>query len=159
MRGDETRVVDAFCSWLEGDGWVVEREVAFCDVRATRGSELMFAEAKGRTAAPGLDIDTLYGQLLRRVPADAVGVAQFAVVVPSTALSAALRVPLSVREALGIDVYTVDESGRVVHQNDDRGPADESGPLVQRQIEWAHTYNGYERLAGGAEGRVCCTDR
>lgn len=152
MRGDEARVVNAFCSWLESEGWRVEREVDFCDVRATRGTELMFAEAKGRTAAPGLDIDTLYGQLLRRVPADAVGVAQFAVVVPSTALSAALRVPLSVREALGIEIYTVDEFSSVVHHEGDSGRSHESQPLVSRQIEWAHLYNGYERLAGGEEG-------
>lgn len=131
---------------------MVEREVAFCDVRATRGTELMFAEAKGRTAAPGLDIDTLYGQLLRRVPADAVGEAQFAVVVPSTALSAALRVPSSVREVLGIEIYTVDDLGSVLHHDGDRGSSQESEPYMSRQIEWAHSYNGYERLAGGADG-------
>ena len=68
MRGDESRVVRAFCSWREHEGWTVSQEVDFCDVVATRGPERLFAEAKGRTAAMGLDVDTAYGQLLRRMP-------------------------------------------------------------------------------------------
>jgi len=45
----------------------VAREVEFADVYAERGVERLYAEAKGRTAAIGLDVDTLYGQLLRRM--------------------------------------------------------------------------------------------
>ena len=29
---------------------------------------------------------------------------------------------------------------------------DDSDRLMSRQIAWAHTYNGYDRLAGGVEG-------
>lgn len=112
VRGDEERVVVAFVTWLEADGWTVEREAAFCDVVARRGGETLYAEAKGRTAAIGLDVDTLYGQLLRRMPLDVPG-ARFGVVVPSEARSAALRVPGSVRRLLGISVYVVDEAGGV----------------------------------------------
>jgi hypothetical protein len=113
MRGDEQRVADAFCSWLEGGGWAVSREVDFCDLVATRNSEKLYCEAKGRTAAIGLDIDTLYGQLLRRMPiADDLS-ARFAVVVPSEAVKAATRVSSRVRELLRIDVYAVDEAGGV----------------------------------------------
>ena len=65
----------------------------------------------------GLDVDTTYGQLLRRMPASQVGVAEFAVVVPTSALSAALRVPARVRELLGIEIYAVDEEGGVEHHN------------------------------------------
>jgi hypothetical protein len=36
-------------------------------VFARRGDERLYAEAKGRMAAIGLDVDTLYGQLLRRM--------------------------------------------------------------------------------------------
>jgi hypothetical protein len=69
MIGDERRVVDAFCSHLESEGWSTSREVDFCDVVAERGpDEILYAEAKGRTKAIGLDVDTLYGQLLRRMP-------------------------------------------------------------------------------------------
>lgn len=112
MRGDEERVVAAFVAWLEGGGWTVEREVDFCDVVARLGEETLFAEAKGRTAAIGLDVDTLYGQLLRRVPLDAPG-ARFGVVVPTEALRAALRVPESIRRMLDITIYVVDDAGEV----------------------------------------------
>jgi hypothetical protein len=113
MRGDEARVVEAFCAYLTTNGWTVRREVAFCDVAAERGDERLFAEAKGRTAAIGLDVDTLYGQLLRRMPPEELGRAQFAVVVPTEARTAALRVPARIRRALGIAVYTVDSDGHV----------------------------------------------
>lgn len=113
MRGDEKRVVDCFCAWLEVEGWSVEREVEFCDVLARRGEERLYAEAKGRTAAIGLDIDTLYGQLLRRMPLAEDPVARYAVVVPSEGVMAARRVPRRVRETLRIELYMVDEGGAV----------------------------------------------
>jgi hypothetical protein len=117
MRGDEARVVDAFCSWLASNDWEVQREVEFCDVRATRGTQVMYAEAKGKTAAVGLDVDTMYGQLLRRMPPSEVGFAEFAVVVPTSALAAALRVPAWVRELLKIEIYAVDDDGGVEHHH------------------------------------------
>jgi hypothetical protein len=49
MRGDEERVVAAYARWLEGQGWVVRREVDFVDVYAERGDDKLYAEAKGRT--------------------------------------------------------------------------------------------------------------
>jgi hypothetical protein len=113
MKGFEVRVVDALQLWLEGECWVVTREVQFCDVMATRGPEVIYAEAKGRTAALGLDVDTMYGQLLRRMPAEKVDLVRYAVVVPAEARAAALRVPPRVRQLLGIDVYTVDPAGWV----------------------------------------------
>lgn len=112
MRGDEARVVDAFVAWLEADGWAVAREVACCDVVARRGDEVLYAEAKGRTTEVGLDVDTLYGQLLRRVPLDATS-ARFGVVVPTEARSAALRVHEPVRAVQAITVYVVNETGGV----------------------------------------------
>lgn len=112
MRGDERRVVQAFCSWLEQQGWTVSQEVDFCDVVATRGSDRLFAEAKGRTAAMGLDVDTAYGQLLRRMPLTADD-ARFALVVPTEAVAAAVRVPRRVRELLRLEVYCVAEDGSV----------------------------------------------
>lgn len=101
----------AFCSWLESEGWSVEREVTFVDVLAKRDGVRLLCEAKGRTTSPGLDVDTMYGQLLRRMTTDKSD--RYAVVIPSSAVGAALRVPEHVRELLRIDVYTVDEAGTV----------------------------------------------
>ena len=112
MRGDEARVVDAFCVWLEHDGWQARREEAWVDVVAERGEEKLIAEAKGRTSATGLDVDTAYGQLLRRMTDEGSHV-RYAVVVPEQATRAALRVPATIRRALRIDVYEVRDDDSV----------------------------------------------
>ncbi len=112
MRGDEQRVVDAFCAHLAAAGWNVDTQVDFADVVATREGQRLIGEAKGRTSEPGLDVDTLYGQLLRRISGRPD--VRYAVVVPSgRATAAALRVPAGVREALSIEVFSVDDTGKV----------------------------------------------
>ena len=116
MRGDEARVETAFREFLAADGWEVgdpPPELSFLDVFARRGSDRLYAEVKGRTAAIGTDVDTAYGQLLRRMPAFEEENVRYALVVPDRAETAALRVPERVREALRIDVYVVDEAGAV----------------------------------------------
>jgi hypothetical protein len=91
VRGDERRVVDALCDCLQSEGSVgLRREVGFVDVIAERDGQTMYAEAKGRTAAIGLDVDAMYGQILRRMPLDEDPSHRFAVVVPDEALAAAL---------------------------------------------------------------------
>ena len=112
MRGDEERVVAAYVSWLERTGWTVSREVDFVDVYAERGHEKLYAEAKGRTAAIGLDVDTLYGKLLMRMK-DPGSDARYAVVEPTAALTAARRVPAWVRERLHVDIFEVDDLSEV----------------------------------------------
>ena len=112
MPGDESRVIDAYVTWLERYNWTVRREVNFVDIYAERGHERLYAEAKGRTTSPGLDVDTLYGQLLRRMKDPEPG-ARYGVVVPTSALNAALRVPDWVRDRLSVDVYEVDDDGGV----------------------------------------------
>jgi hypothetical protein len=106
MRGDDARVVAAFCGYLRSEGWEVEREVKFVDVLAKRGGVTLYAEAKGRTEAIGLDVDTLYGQLLRRVPGDGMN-SVLGVVVPEKAVNAALRVPHWMRDRLRVHVWAV----------------------------------------------------
>ena len=94
-------VVPAFRRWLEAQGWETETEREFVDVVAHRGNETIYAEVKGRTNSPhGKGLDTLYGQLLRRMPAEEVGDpnTRFAVVIPTGAEEAALRVPSRVRD-------------------------------------------------------------
>jgi hypothetical protein len=110
---DEARVIAAFKEYLEADGWQVALPSGqeYTDILARRGDELLAAEAKGRTSAPGLDADTMYGQLLRRMthPAGT----RYAVVGPSQFVWHILRVPGHVRNRLGIEVYQVDEAGLV----------------------------------------------
>ncbi|MGI9090470.1 MAG: hypothetical protein ACR2GG_05110 [Gemmatimonadaceae bacterium] len=85
MRGDEARVIDAFASYLREREWSVSPEVDFCDLVAERQGQRLFVEAKGRTAAIGTDVDTMYGQILRRMPLANESSARFAVVVPARA--------------------------------------------------------------------------
>ncbi|MBD8871150.1 hypothetical protein [Nocardioides donggukensis] len=105
-------MVDAFCAHLEADGWVVQREVQHVDVKATKGPATLYAEAKGRTKAIRLDVDTLYGQLLRRVPEDAAD-SLLGVVVPDEAVTAALRVPDWIRQRLRVRIWSVSDDGNV----------------------------------------------
>ena len=102
----------AFSDWLGRQGWAVTPEAGFADVYAERAGEKLYAEAKGRTTETGLDVDTLYGQLLRRMTDPGPGT-RFAVVVPTIALTAALRVPAPIRDLLRIDIYEVDDSDQV----------------------------------------------
>jgi hypothetical protein len=113
MRGDEQRVVDAFARYLSERGWAVSPEVEFCDLVAEREGEQLFVETKGRTAAIGTDVDTMYGQILRRMPLAENPAARFAVVVPTRAEQAALRVPPRVRALLSVEVFVVEDNGTV----------------------------------------------
>jgi hypothetical protein len=118
MRGDEARIEQAFAKWLEADGWTVQRQVAFLDLVAERGAERMVAEVKGRTAAIGLDVDTSFGQLLRRMPEEDDNT-RYALVVPTEARAAALRVSARIRAALRLRFYVVDEDGTVAVEGGD----------------------------------------
>jgi hypothetical protein len=64
---------------------MADTEVNLPDVYARRGDEHLYAEAKGRTTDAGLDVDTLYGQLLRRMT-DPDAAIRYAVVVPTAAV-------------------------------------------------------------------------
>jgi hypothetical protein len=65
------------------------------------------------TFAGRLDVDTLYGQLLHRMPAEALGAAIFAGVVPDAAVVAAERPPPAFRATLGIHLFGVAENGEM----------------------------------------------
>ena len=109
-------VVPFFREWLGAQGWETETEAGFVYVVARRGNETIYAEAKGRTKGrPGAGLDALYGQLLRRMPPEEVGdsTTRFAVVIPTGAEAAALRVPRRIRDLLRIDVYAVSDDRRV----------------------------------------------
>jgi hypothetical protein len=118
----ERDVVEAFRHWLESQGWETETEIDFVDVVARRGDERLYAEVKGRTKnRPGAGLDTLYGQLLRRMPVDEAdddSSTRFAVVIPTGNETAALRVPKRVRDLLRIDIYVVSDDGQVEKLSD-----------------------------------------
>lgn len=104
--GRESEVVAVFVAWLDDEGWEVQTEVDWADVVAERGDERLVGEVKGITTDPGLDLDTLFGQLLRRMkPGQAT---RYVVVVPESLVPVASRVPREVRARLHIDLYGVD---------------------------------------------------
>jgi hypothetical protein len=105
----ERRVVDAFVRWLEAEGWRTWTEVDYLDVLAERDGKWIRAEAKSHTGdSAGLDVDTAFGQLLRRMEEEDDRNARYAIVVPPPSLTKVARVPARVRELLRIDVYVVD---------------------------------------------------
>lgn len=144
-------MIEAFTAWLTSDGWTVERRLDFCDVVAHRGTTTLNAEAKGRTAAVGLDVDTLYGPLLRRADVGADGVV-FGVVVPVEARAAALRVPEATRRALGPDVEPrpSGERARLDHLD--------ACDCVRRRRPWSHVVHRRPRRTPLACMRRAATD-
>ena len=109
----ESEVQDAFAKYLRERGWRVDTDNDdYTDVIARRDGELLIAEVNGTTTSPGLDVDTAYGQLLRRIR-DRPEQVRYALVVPDSAHRAALGVSDEVRRRIGIDVWTVNESGSV----------------------------------------------
>ncbi|WP_431961931.1 hypothetical protein [Actinacidiphila sp. bgisy160] len=110
---DEDRVVDAFRRWLVAEGWTpVAPTDPYTDIEAVRGNQRLIGEAKGRTKEPGTDADIAYGQLLRRMT-DQSSDTRYALVVPSSSMFHALRVPLPVRSLLRISVFEVTDDGSV----------------------------------------------
>lgn len=109
----EAEVERVFVDYLAEHGWKVKTDKSdHADVVAWRGDEMLVAEVKGTTADVGTDLDTAYGQLLRRMR-DRPETARYALVLPHSVLKSALRVSDEVRRRIGIDVWTVDEAGNV----------------------------------------------
>ncbi len=113
-RGSEAPVERAFKQWLEETGWtLIDEAGSWAEVIAQRGDERLIGEVKGYTAGnTGLDIDTMFGQLLRRMKPGAA--TTWAVIVSSRSLIAVLRVPIEIRSALGIRVFEVRDNDEVV---------------------------------------------
>ncbi|WP_328828941.1 hypothetical protein OHT77_15170 [Streptomyces sp. NBC_00252] len=113
---DEDRVTDSFRRHLIADGWtVVTPTDRWTDVEAVRGEERLIAEAKGRTQEKGIDADIAHGQLLRRMTSNSPNI-RYALVVPTSSLWHAQRVPAHIRRLLRIDLYEVTHDGQVNHR-------------------------------------------
>ena len=72
-------------------------------------------EVKAASSAPGLDVDTAIGQLVRRMPSEADQSVSFALVVRDEprSVEAAVRAPQRILDLLGMALYAVDEDGGV----------------------------------------------
>ena len=63
----EAGVQSAFVEHLRERGWDVTTEnVDYTNVITNRGAGCVVAEVEGHTSSPGLDVDTMFGQLLRQ---------------------------------------------------------------------------------------------
>lgn len=112
---DEDRVTAVFRAWLIANDWTpVDPADPWADIEAVRGNEHLIGEVKGRTADKGIDADIAYGQLLRRMTTETEAV-RYAVVVPTTSVTAAQRVPTHIRRQLRIDLYEVTDDNHVHH--------------------------------------------
>ena len=113
-KGSEAPVERAFKAWLVAEGWTLVNEAdTWADVIADRGGERLIGEVKGYTGGnTGLDVDTMFGQLLRRMEPGAA--TTWAVIVPTLSLTKVLRVPIDIRRALGIKVFEVRDDDSVV---------------------------------------------
>lgn len=110
---DEDRVTDAFRTWLLSQGWTpVDPTDRWTDLEAVRGDERLICEAKGRTSEKGIDADIAYGQLLRRMTSQDPRI-RYALVVPTSSVKAAARVPAPVRQSLRIDLFEVTDDNQV----------------------------------------------
>ena len=108
-------MVEAFAGWLSSQGWTVRTEVDLVDIVAEKDGHRLYAEVKGATTAPGLDIDNAIGQLVRRMPSEPDQSVSFAIVVRDEprSVEAAVRAPQRILDLLGMALYAVDEDGGV----------------------------------------------
>ena len=138
MPRREADVVRAFADHLRDRGWTVDLDVERVDVVATRGGRTFIAEAKGVTSAPGLDVDTGYGQLLRRMRDDPD--VSYGLVVPDQLEYPAMRVQAHVLAQLDVSVYLVDDAGsvRLGAGPDTAGVVSESRPRPNTTGQDAH---------------------
>ena len=113
--GSQATVIEIFSNWLADQGWECEKlpprgDYPAIDARHPDGRRLV-VEAKGFSRDAGADLDSGYGQLLRRMKGEPD--TAYALVVAKTVVRFAQRVPPEVRSGLGISVYTVDANGNV----------------------------------------------
>jgi hypothetical protein len=113
--GEEARVARDFAGWLSSQGWTVLADTDVVDIVAEKTGRRLYAEVKGASAAPDLDVDTAIGQLVRRMPSEADQSVSFALVVQDEprSVDAAGRAPQRILDLLGITLYAVDEDGGV----------------------------------------------
>ena len=116
----EAEVEDVFAYHLRREGWVVSVEAKhkqdYIDVLAKHpDGTVLIAEVKGETKKEnaGVDVDVLYGQILRRMKSDHAEGTRYALVVPEMLIPALERVDHSIRAKLNLEVFIVKPTGEV----------------------------------------------
>jgi hypothetical protein len=109
----EDDTLRAFLAWTDTNGLTPQPRRDHEDAVMADDYGVVTAKAKSATSSVGLDIDTTFGQLLRRAHPDHPSTTHCAVVVPASVESAALHVDATVREQLRIDLYVVGDDGVV----------------------------------------------
>ncbi len=82
----EADVLARFAAYLDREGWEVpltpRGDSPDVDARHRETGRRLVAEVKGHTAEPGLDTDTAYGQLLRRMGTEPEPATRYALAAP-----------------------------------------------------------------------------
>lgn len=111
----EADVLARFAAYLDREGWEVpltpRGDSPDVDARHRETGRRLVAEVKGHTAEPGLDTDTAYGQLLRRMGTEPEPATRYALVMPESLRGKAERVPAHVRETLRVELWLVSDDG------------------------------------------------
>ena len=104
-----------FAGWLSSQGWTVVTDSDVVDIVAEKDGHRLYAEVKGESTVPGLDVDTAIGQLVRRMPSEPDQSVLFALVVRDEpgSVEAAVRAPQRILDLLGMALYAVDAGGVV----------------------------------------------
>ena len=110
--GSEAQAEADFVAWLEARGWTRTQRVGHADVTMIRDGARLIGEVKGRTSSPGTDVDTMFGQLLRRVDLGQTNDV-YAIAVPPELETAVRRVASEVLDALRISLFVIEPDGRV----------------------------------------------
>lgn len=111
----EAEVLVSFAAHLDHEGWDVpptpRGDFPDVDARHRETGARLVAEVKGHTTEPGLDTDTAYGQLLRRMGTEPEPSTRYVLVVPESLRGKAERVSAHVREVLDVEVWLVPDDG------------------------------------------------
>lgn len=112
---NEAEALARFAAYLGREGWEVpptpRGDFPDIDARHRETGARLVGEVKGHTSEPGLDTDTAFGQLLRRMGAEPEPATRYVLVVPEALRGKVERVPAHIREVLRVEVWLVPDDG------------------------------------------------
>ncbi|OZF52084.1 hypothetical protein [Rhodococcus sp. 14-2470-1a] len=111
-EGVRPSVNEMFRTALELDGWEVMAGSRSRGYSCSRNDETLHFVALGKWELLQSEVDTLYGRVLRAITRG-VDADQLVIVLPEPAREYAPQVSSEVRQALGIEIAILHESGRI----------------------------------------------